>query len=225
MSTKSRKKLPVKHIVKDGIPVLSLSEIMLINDEVEQEKAVKVYLKTLSNQGKELFTEIHAFAVWSIDVAMKGNNNFSLMTALVHAVKAMGNGPRPNQLIQWFEQHTPASFDKEKKTFKQGKGKEGYELEHARENPYYTPADKPTVTLFSIENIQKACETLIKRALSEKTDPEDKQTLKALAKNLENGFLMEVKKAVKKKEELHEAQKENDKPSTEKATEKEAIAA
>ena len=181
--SKSKKAMPVNHIMIDGQLVLSIVEILAMAEGEEKNKAITVYLDALSKRGKAMFEEIHAFAIYAIETAINGNNDFSRMNAIVHCVKAMGNGARFGRLIQWFQENTPASFDVDTNVFSVGKGKTEYNLEYAKEHPYY---EKPEVIQepFSLENLLKAINTAIKRSESDKANPEEQALLKLYAGDL-----------------------------------------
>lgn len=208
MSKSNKKALPVTTVMKAGVLVLSLIEIIAMPENEDKNKAISAYLSTLSERGKAMFEEIHTFAIFAIETAIAGANDFGRMTMIVHAVKAMGNGARHTRLIQWFQENTPATFDQEKGVFNLGKGKTEYNLEYAKEHPYYEKPEKLEQP-FSLENALQTFLTLIKRAESVKASPEDQAQLKQVAKMVDSQLVKPLKHMIEQKKAKSETGQDN----------------
>ncbi len=119
------------------------------------------------------------------------------MTSLVHAVQGMRNA-RHLRLVQWFEENTPASWDKKSEQFTQGKGKTAYNIPFIKSHPYW---EKPEaiVEAYSLANAKQALKSLVSRARSPKASPEDRQALQEIANFIEGTPLAMVQQKIDSK--------------------------
>jgi hypothetical protein len=191
------KQLPVTVVMANGYP-MQLSEILKITDAVEQNAAIQNYLDTrIAAQGAAFFHDIHAFAIFAMAHAMAHNNSYVYMDRLVLAVEG-AQGARHNKLITWFEEHSPASYDKEKQLFRSSKVKtnDNWKIVVAEGNPYYKSVATPKSDLYTLENLIAALEKAVKKTKSDKADATNLSTMLTAAMALETQVLPLLKAVV-----------------------------
>lgn len=197
-STKAPSK--VKHIMIAGKPVVTFADLMQETDIDAQNAMIEVFLEQLETRGNDVVDDIHNFACFAIDNAIKNSNSFALMTALIVRVQNMKAGIRAVRLREWFEENAPVKWENTKIgkrfVFDKARDNTAYRLDYAINNPFYKEAEKGKSEPYSLVNLKKAIETAIKRASSDKANPQEQVILKALAQVLETQVTPKITKAL-----------------------------
>lgn len=182
-----------------GKPVVNFTDIVNETDADTQSLMIDTFLEQLEVRGNEVIDDVHNFACYAIENAIKNSNSFNLMTQLVLRVGNMRGGVRAVRLREWFIENAPVSWEKTKQGARfvtdKSRDETAYRLDYAIEHPFYEKeevASKP----YSLENLQKAIETAIKRSNSDKANPEEQAILRELAGSLETTFAPKLAEAV-----------------------------
>jgi len=193
----STKKLPVKTLVKNGKPVLTIKDVLDAAKlgQSELTSAFMAFLEQTVDLVNAHVDDIHAMNIIALHNAFDNSNSFNLMTQMVNYVTQM-RAVRHARLKQWFTENAPVIWEKDKFVFDSSRTNEAYRLEYAQANPWHEKAELTSENFYSLENIRKTVETAINRANGKKANPHQIAKLKETAKMLEN-LLPVIDKAIK----------------------------
>lgn len=175
------KKLPVKHIVKNGVTLITIEDVMKAKESKDQGNLAlvfKAFMEQLTSEMRARVDDIHIMNIIALENAQE-HNSFTLMTCMVNSVTEM-KAVRHARLKQWFIEHAPCKWEKGSFVFDNTREPTDYKIEEARQHPWHAEPEKLTINFYEVDNIYKAVETVISRAKGKNASPAQRKELQEL---------------------------------------------
>lgn len=130
-------------------------------------KQLQNKINSIGNRSQTLTTDIHKAGIACIEQAIE-HGNMDYATKLVRALEK-AKGQRHESVKQWFIENGPFVWRKLKDNnmgFKLDKaeGAKEFDLEHAKEHPFYEKPEVVQVQTMTLEQLQNSIRNLVKKA-------------------------------------------------------------
>lgn len=192
------KKLPVKQIVKNGVALITIEDVVKAkesNDQGNLALVFKAFMEQVTNEMRARVNDIHVMNIIALENAQE-HNSFTLMTCMVNSVTEM-KAVRHARLKQWFIEHAPCKWEKGNFVFDNTREPTDYKIEEARQHPWHEKEENVGLDFYSLDNALKAIETIVSRAKGKKANPAQQKQLQELAAMLDKAVKPKIEIAIK----------------------------